>query len=104
MVTATNSFNLSAEDSVTVEVVAGPGVPLVAILSPDDNDAFFPGETITFQGSATDPEDGDLTAGLSRDHGRNRRQLKDRGQSGFALLDRQRGKRVRVPAAEPCAV
>lgn len=61
VVTASNSLALSTNDSVTFEVVAGPGVPSVTISSPVDNATFGPAQTITFEGSATDPEDGALS-------------------------------------------
>ena len=37
--------------------------PTASITSPDNNATFDAGETITFRGSATDPEDGELTGG-----------------------------------------
>ncbi len=60
VVTATNSLNLSAQDSVMVQVGSGPGVPVVTLSSPADNASFSPVATITFEGSATDAEDGVL--------------------------------------------
>ncbi len=57
MVTATNSLQLSAEDSVMITVIAGPGVPSVTISNPVDNSTFGPDQSIDFEGSATDPED-----------------------------------------------
>ncbi len=56
-VTATNSLNLSATDSISVVVNLGPGVPVVTISSPTTNTKFGPAQTVTLVGSATDPED-----------------------------------------------
>lgn len=39
--------------------------PSVSITSPADNSSFASGETISFQGSASDAEDGDLTSSLT---------------------------------------
>jgi subtilisin len=49
------------------EAVAGPAnePPSVSITNPTDGSSFNPGETILFSGTASDAEDGDLTAGLS---------------------------------------
>jgi len=60
VVTATNALALSTNDSVTFEVVAGPGVPVVTLSSPVDGITFGPAQSITFVGSATDLEDGTL--------------------------------------------
>ncbi|GJM24273.1 MAG: hypothetical protein DHS20C16_06880 [Phycisphaerae bacterium] len=59
-VTATNSLQLSADDSIMVTVIAGPGVPTVTISNPVDNATFGPTQSIDFEGSATDPEDEEL--------------------------------------------
>lgn len=64
----THSIRLVASDpqgladtaSVTVTVEAN-GQPSVTIDQPADGAAFDEGESVTFQGSATDPEDGTLT-------------------------------------------
>lgn len=47
------------------DVDFGIGVPLVSISSPLDGATFVSGDPVTFTGSATDPEDGDLSASLS---------------------------------------
>ena len=47
-------------DSVTVVVAAGPGVPEVTITSPAEGATFGSTQTVIFEGSATDPEDGSL--------------------------------------------
>jgi hypothetical protein len=58
---ATDSLNVSAYDSITLNVQVGIGYPDVQIQTPLNNSTFGPGEVITFVGSATDPEDGNLT-------------------------------------------
>jgi len=57
----TDAKGATASDSIAVTVLVGAGYPTVRILSPDDNAPFGPGELITLTGSATDPEDGDVT-------------------------------------------
>jgi glucose/arabinose dehydrogenase len=54
----------SASDTVLITV--GDRAPTAAISTPADGTAFTPGQTVTFQGSATDPEDGPLTGGSLR--------------------------------------
>ncbi|MEZ4521398.1 MAG: S8 family serine peptidase [Thermomicrobiales bacterium] len=59
--TATDSLGATGEDSVTVVVQAGAGVPSAIILEPDPQGAFYgPDTPITFVGQGTDPEDGTL--------------------------------------------
>ncbi|MBD5781196.1 DUF1349 domain-containing protein [Pelagicoccus sp. NFK12] len=61
--TATDSLGYSWYDS--VEVVVHPNQePRVTIASPLDEAFFLAGEEIVFTGSATDPEDGDVTSSL----------------------------------------
>jgi hypothetical protein len=48
------------QDSITLYILSGAGVPTVAILSPDDGSSYGPGSQITFTGFGTDPEDGSL--------------------------------------------
>jgi hypothetical protein len=43
----------------------GNTAPSVSITSPATNDSFIEGTSITFTGSASDPEDGDLTSSLA---------------------------------------
>lgn len=62
--TAADFFGLTGQDSIVVTVVAGPGFPTAAILSPANRAAFLTGTLITFTGQGTDPEDGTL-AGAS---------------------------------------
>jgi hypothetical protein len=57
---ATDAFGASAEDSITVQVFAGTGVPSATILSPADGLFVAPGTVITLQGQGTDPEEGIL--------------------------------------------
>ncbi len=59
-VTATNSLSLTAQDSVAVTVIAGPGVPVVTISSPTSNTKFGSAQMATLVGSATDPEDASI--------------------------------------------
>ncbi len=58
--TATDSDGLTGTATITV-VVQTLGSPTAVITSPANNSAFAPGQAVTFQGSATDPEDGALT-------------------------------------------
>lgn len=59
--TAVDSLGATGEDSVTVLVQAGEGLPSAIILEPDPEGAFFSPDTpITFVGQGTDPEDGEL--------------------------------------------
>lgn len=50
-----------AEDTLTITVNPGNRPPTVTILSPANNLTFNQGDTITFRGQATDPEDGRLS-------------------------------------------
>ena len=59
-VTAADSRGLEDTDAITVTVGAN-GVPTATISQPADASSFEEGQTITFAGSATDAEDGDLT-------------------------------------------
>ena len=58
--TATDSGGKSATDLVTIRVRANQP-PTASITSPADGTTFLQGSAVTFQGSATDPEDGGLT-------------------------------------------
>ena len=51
----------TASDSIAVTVLVGAGYPTVRIVAPADNSPVGPGESITFSGSASDPEDGEIT-------------------------------------------
>ncbi len=59
--TAVDGKGLSGSDQVTVTVVPGAGLPTPLITLPLDGTLVGPGQMITLQGSATDPEDGELT-------------------------------------------
>ena len=61
-VTATDSNNATATDTVRINVIlsALDNPPVPNITSPVDGAVFNPGNTITFLGSGTDLEDGDL--------------------------------------------
>ncbi|QTD52063.1 pre-peptidase C-terminal domain-containing protein [Sulfidibacter corallicola] len=54
-----------AGQTFTVNQAAGNQAPSVSLDAPADNGRFNPGEAITFSGSASDPEDGDISADLS---------------------------------------
>lgn len=59
-VVATDSMGLTGQDSITVNIVSGAGVPTVQIVQPTES-YFGPGTVINFQATATDPEDGTLS-------------------------------------------
>src|SRR5207249_11808147 len=61
--TAVDSKGLSATSQVTINVNAGAGFPTPVITSPNDGELFGPGQQVTMQGSATDPENGTLPPG-----------------------------------------
>jgi hypothetical protein len=65
--TVTDSGGLSASDSiaVTVTLPAPNSPPVVAISTPANGSVFTAGSPISFAGSATDPEQGNISAGLS---------------------------------------
>ena len=58
----TDSDSKTGSDS--IGVVIGNDAPVVSITSPADGSTFDSGATILFEGTASDTEDGDLTAGL----------------------------------------
>ena len=66
-VVATDAKGATGQDSVTINVQPGTGLPTVRILQPNPNDpndpnlGISPGTQITLRGAANDPEDGDLT-------------------------------------------
>jgi len=57
--TVTDSAGQTARESITITVSNNP--PTVSIIQPADGSTFASGSTITFQGTATDPEDGDIS-------------------------------------------
>jgi hypothetical protein len=59
-VTAVDALGATGQDSVSVTVLSGAGVPSAQILSPATPAYFAPGTLVTFQGQGTDPEDGTL--------------------------------------------
>jgi serine protease len=61
--TAVDGKGLSAQAQVTVNVVAGGGLPVPQIISPVGETFVWSGTPITLQGVATDPEDGTLHGG-----------------------------------------
>jgi hypothetical protein len=60
-VLATDGRGATGQDSVTITVQSGAGLPSVQILQPGPDLSVSPGTSITLQGAATDPEDGVLT-------------------------------------------
>ena len=58
--TVTNAAGLSSTD--TVQVTVGSVPPTPTISAPTDGTRVLPGQTVDYQGSATDPEDGALPA------------------------------------------
>ncbi|MFO1434006.1 MAG: DNRLRE domain-containing protein [Candidatus Competibacteraceae bacterium] len=61
---AADSTGLVGSNTVTINVV-GNIAPTVTITAPADGATFTTDQAITFTGTATDPQDGNLTAGLS---------------------------------------
>ncbi len=59
MLTVTNQSGLSSSATTTVTIGSTPPTP--TITSPADGTHVQPGQTVTYQGSATDPQDGALT-------------------------------------------
>ena len=52
-------------DSITIQIGPANTAPTVEITAPADGSSFNAGDTITFSGTATDTEDGDLSAGIA---------------------------------------
>ena len=65
LLTAVDSQGASGIASIAINVVAvGSNLPPIAtITAPGDGDAFTQGDSIDFEGTGIDPEDGDLTTG-----------------------------------------
>jgi hypothetical protein len=62
----TDSGGLSGSDAITVTVNAPPNTaPTVAITAPADGSSFTQGASVTFSGTASDTEDGDISTNLS---------------------------------------
>ena len=58
----TVSTQSGASSTDTVDVTVGSVPPTPTIIAPSDGTTVLPGQTVTYQGSATDPEDGALGA------------------------------------------
>lgn len=58
-------FGIVDADEAAAPSAPGNTVPVVTITGPANGSTFQSGDTITFNGTATDAEDGDLTAGLT---------------------------------------
>jgi hypothetical protein len=65
--TVTDSGGLPGSDSITVtiEAVSQNQSPAVTITAPADGSSFDEGTSVTFSGTATDAEDGDLSSSIS---------------------------------------
>jgi ELWxxDGT repeat protein len=63
--TVTDSFGLAASDQIFITVNPVNTAPNVEINLPTDGFTAVSGESVSFDGTATDAEDGDLTASLS---------------------------------------
>ncbi len=59
--TATDSDGATGSDQITVTIEAPNLSPTATIVLPTDGSAFVEGQAVSFQGSATDPEDGTLS-------------------------------------------
>ena len=64
VITATVSDSGGLQDSAAITITVN-AAPSVAITSPAAGSIFDQGDSISFTGTASDPEDGDLTAGLA---------------------------------------
>ncbi len=62
--TATDSGGLTGTDEITITVKSANRPPTATISHPADGATFIEGESIDFSGTATDAEDGDVTASL----------------------------------------
>jgi hypothetical protein len=58
-VEVTDELGEVAEDSITLNIIPGDGVPTITILEPT-NSSHFPDTPIDFRAEVTDPEDGEL--------------------------------------------
>ena len=64
--TATDSGTLMSSDTISITVAAvGNTPPTASISAPADGSSFTVGDNISFTGTGTDPEDGDVTASLT---------------------------------------
>ena len=62
----TDSGSLSGSDAITVTITPpANNAPSVSITAPSDGSSFVDGTSVSFTGTASDTEDGDLTASLS---------------------------------------
>jgi hypothetical protein len=59
--TAVDELGVSGSDSISITVQTGVGYPTVQILKPANGDTVGSGTAVTFEGRATDPEDGTIT-------------------------------------------
>ena len=62
----TDSGGLPGSDAISVTIDPGPNTaPTVTITAPADGSSFTQGASVFFAGTASDPEDGDLSSGLA---------------------------------------
>ena len=61
----TDNGNLTATDTITITVLPPNQPPQVTITSPANGSSFLEGTEITFMGTASDPEQGNLTASIA---------------------------------------
>ncbi len=65
-VTATATDSMGAEGSASISItILGNVAPTATITAPPDGSSFVDGTSIAFAATASDPEDGDLSAGLA---------------------------------------
>jgi hypothetical protein len=61
----TDSGGENGSDAITVNITAPNTAPTVTITAPADGSGFNQGDSVAFSGTATDTEDGDISANLS---------------------------------------
>src|SRR5207237_1119918 len=64
-ITASVTNSLGTTGSAAITVTVGNGAPKVKITAPADGTGVDEGTTVTFTGTASDPEDGDLTPAIA---------------------------------------
>jgi glucose/arabinose dehydrogenase len=60
----TDAGGLVGSQSITISITAGNAPPTVTITTPADGSSFATGTTVTFSGTASDPEQGNLSSSL----------------------------------------
>src|SRR5207302_4168861 len=64
-ITASVTNSLGTAGSASITVTVGNGAPKVPLSAPADGTGVDEGTTVTFTGTASDPEDGDLTPAIA---------------------------------------